>query len=158
MEQLIRQTDKSSTVWSAGSAPFRAVSKTDAWSLTVAVQCRIEDLESDYFALLDTGAEWSVIGEDVLTLIKDRLDSPIRSLKMSTRFGMIFGELHRVNITLLTAPGQGADLTVESTAFVSEEWEGPTVLGYRGFLERIRFAFDPGVVPGEQIFYFGPAE
>lgn len=35
------------------------------------------------------------------------------------------------------------------------EWSGPIVLGYRGFLERIRFALDPGVVPGEQMFYFG---
>ncbi len=33
--------------------------------------------------------------------------------------------------------------------------EGPIVLGYNGFLERIRFAFDPGIFPGEQIFYFG---
>jgi hypothetical protein len=45
-----------------------------------------------------------------------------------------------------------------SSVFVAKEWEGPIVLGYRGFLERIRFALDPGVVPGEQMFYFGLAE
>ncbi|HHC24032.1 MAG TPA: hypothetical protein ENK58_01260 [Desulfobacterales bacterium] len=70
----------------------------------------------------------------------------------------MFGELHRVGITLLTDPGQGDELTVESTTFVSEEWDGPVVLGYRGFLERIRFALDSGVTPGNQIFYFGLAE
>ncbi|RLC10701.1 MAG: hypothetical protein DRI57_20015 [Deltaproteobacteria bacterium] len=70
----------------------------------------------------------------------------------------MFGELHRVSITLLADPGQGDELTIESTTFVSEEWEGPVVLGYRGFLERMRFALDPGIIPGEQIFYFGLAE
>jgi hypothetical protein len=115
-------------------------------------------LELDYFALLDTGAEWSVIGEDVLPLIEDQLGPPIRSLYMSTRLGRIFGELHRVNITLLTDPNQGDELTVESTTFVSEEWEGPVILGYRGFMERIRFALDPGVILGDQTFYFGLAE
>jgi hypothetical protein len=49
----------------------------------------------------------------------------------------------------------GYDLTVESSVFFSKEWEGPIIPGYRGFLERIRFALDPGVVPGEQVFYFG---
>ncbi|MDM8550012.1 hypothetical protein QUF72_08050 [Desulfobacterales bacterium HSG2] len=77
---------------------------------------------------------------------------------MSTRLGTIFGELHRVSITLLTDPGQGDELTVESTTFVSEEWEGPVLLGYRGFLERMRFTLDLGVTPGDRIFYFGLAE
>jgi len=49
-------------------------------------------------------------------------------------------------------------ITVESSVFVSKELEGPIILGYRGFLERIRFALDPGAVPGEQVFYFGLVE
>ncbi len=158
MRQLFKQTGEGNTAWNTGSAAFRAMFKMDFWPLTVAVRCRIERLESDYLALLDTGAGWSVIGEEVLPLIEDQLGPPIRSLTMSTRLGRIFGELHRVSITLLTDPGQGVELTVESTSFISEEWEGPTVLGYRGFLERIRFALDPGVIPGEQIFYFGLAD
>ena len=159
MGQLFKETDKDKNVqWSTGSAAFQALCKIASWPITVAVRCRIENLESGDSALLDTGAEWSVIGGEMESVIKDQLGQPIRSLTMSTRFGTIFGELHRVNITLLADPGQGDDLTIESTAFVSEEWEGPTVLGYRGFLERIRFALDPGVIPGEQIFYFGLAE
>ncbi len=158
MEQLFKHTDEDNTVWSTGSAEFRAMVKIDSWPVTVAVQCRIEHLELDYFALLDTGAEWSVIGGDVLSLIEEQLGPPIRSLSISTRLGTIFGELHRVSITLLTDPNQGDELTLESTTFVSEEWDGPVVLGYRGFLERIRFALDSGVTPGNQIFYFGLAE
>jgi hypothetical protein len=48
--------------------------------------------------------------------------------------------------------------TSQVSVFVSKEWEGPIIPGYRGFLERIRFALDPGVVPGEQVFYFGLVE
>ncbi|NIM13411.1 MAG: hypothetical protein GTO45_14950 [Candidatus Aminicenantes bacterium] len=68
------------------------------------------------------------------------------------------GSLHRINISLLADQKSGYDLTVESSVFISEEWDGPIVLGYRGFLERIRFALDPGVISGEQMFYFGLAE
>ncbi|MCP4104714.1 MAG: hypothetical protein GY749_04125 [Desulfobacteraceae bacterium] len=63
------------------------------------------------------------------------------------------GALHRMNISLPAYSGD--DLTVESTVFISEEWEGPIVLGFKGFLERIRFALDPGIAAGEQFFYFG---
>ncbi|MDM8541408.1 hypothetical protein QUF90_09990 [Desulfococcaceae bacterium HSG9] len=114
-------------------------------------------MESE-IALLDTGAEWSVIGGETAILLEEQLGSPIESSRMSTRLGLIDGFLHHVNITLLAGQNSGDNLTVESTVFVSEEWEGPLVLGYRGFLEKIRFALDPGVVPGEQIFYFGLAE
>jgi len=34
-------------------------------------------------------------------------------------------------------------------------WPGPTVLGYRGLLERVRFALDPGT-GGPPMFFFGP--
>ncbi len=158
MGQLFKKTDKDKSVWSTGSAVFEAICEIDSWSVTVAVKCRIEPLEFSCPALLDTGAEWSVIGGNMAALLENRLGPPIRSLTMSTRLGTIFGELHRVGITLLTDPGQGDELTVESTTFVSEEWDGPVVLGYRGFLERIRFALDSGVTPGNQIFYFGLAE
>ncbi|UCH98605.1 MAG: hypothetical protein JSV88_05275 [Candidatus Aminicenantes bacterium] len=77
---------------------------------------------------------------------------------MSTRLGRISGSLYRINITLIAEKNRDYDLTVESSVFVSKEWEGPIVLGYRGFLEKIRFALDPGVVPGEQMFYFGLPE
>ncbi len=157
MDQLFRHTEKDKRAWNTGSASFHISYKIESWPVTVAVRCRIESLGSD-IALLDTGAEWSVIGGDTAILLDDRLGQPIASSRISSRLGLIEGFLHHVNITLLAEKNSGDDLTIESTAFVSEEWEGPTVLGYRGFLERIRFALDPGVIPGEQIFYFGLAE
>jgi hypothetical protein len=47
---------------------------------------------------------------------------------------------------------------MESTVFVSEDWPGPIVLGFRGFLEKLRIALDPGVRHSEQLFYFGLCE
>ncbi len=157
MEQLFKRTERNKRAWSTGSAFFWISHKIGIWPATVAVRCQTERLESE-IALLDTGAEWSVIGGETAILLEKQLGSPIESTRMSTRLGLIDGFLHHVNITLLAGENSGDNLTVESTVFVSEEWEGPLVLGYRGFLEKIRFALDPGVVPGEQIFYFGSAE
>ncbi|MDM8548930.1 hypothetical protein QUF72_02585 [Desulfobacterales bacterium HSG2] len=60
MNQLIRQAEREKKVWNTGSAPFRISHEIDSWRATVAVRCQIEHLESG-LALLDTGAEWSVI-------------------------------------------------------------------------------------------------
>jgi len=120
----------------------------------VAVECRIGNLEQTYLALLDTGAEWSVIGGDTMQLPEEEFLTQGQPFPMSTRLGKIDGSLYRIPICL-AEHGRGKDLTVDSTVFVSDEWKRPVVLGYRGFLERIRFAFDPGVQPGEQMFYFG---
>lgn len=133
-------------------------SKVGQWRLPIAVKCRVGNLEETELALLDTGAEWSVIEGETAKILEDELDLSTESFNMSTRLGRISGSLYRINITLIAEENRDYDLIVESSVFVSKEWEGPIVLGYRGFLERVRFALDPGVVPGEQKFYFGLAE
>jgi hypothetical protein len=158
MEQLLKQTNEHNILWSSGCSLYFVSSKVGQWRLPIAVKCRVGNLEETDLALLDTGAEWSVIGGETAKILEDELASPTESFTMSTRIGRIFGSLYRTNISLLAEENRGYDLTVESSVFVSKEWEGPIVLGYRGFLERIRFALDPGVVPGEQMFYFGLAE
>jgi hypothetical protein len=45
---------------------------------------------------------------------------------------------------------------IEATWFISPDWPGPLVLGWKGCLERLRFALDP--TPEEEWFYFGPIE
>jgi len=159
MKRLLKQTEEGEFPWSSGHSCFLICHEIGSWRVSVAVKCLIGSLRESDYALLDTGAEWSVIGGDTALKIEDELSAPIGSSSISTRFGTIDGSLHHVNITLMAVgENSGENLTVESTVFVSEEWEGPIVLGYRGFLERIRFALDPGVIPGEQIFYFGLAE
>lgn len=156
MSQLFRHSDARYEQWSSGYASFFVGRQNGPWRLPLAVRCRIGTL--DILALLDTGAEWSVIGGETAQIIDDELGAPTGSISMSTRVGKIAGTLRRSDITLPAEKGYGDDLTIESTVFVSEEWDGPMVLGFRGFLERIRFAVDPGAFPDEQLFYFGMAE
>ena len=145
-------------LWSSGCSSFFVSYKVGHWRLPIAVKCRIGNLEETDLALVDTGAEWSVIGGETANILEDELELPTESFSMSTRLGRISGSLYRINIRLLAKKNLGHDLIVDSSVFVSKEWEGPIVLGYRGFLERIRFALDPGVVLGEQMFYFGLPE
>jgi hypothetical protein len=69
---------------------------------------------------------------------------------LSTRIGIVRGQLHRLDLVL--APDVGEGLAVAATVFASADWSGPSILGYQGFLERIRFAVDPGL----RWFHFGP--
>ncbi len=43
-------------------ASFFMGQKTGLWRLPLSVRCRIGNLDLNHLALLDTGAEWSVIG------------------------------------------------------------------------------------------------
>ena len=158
MGQLLKQRNGGHIVWSSGCASFFMSYQIDFWNLPAAVKCRVGSLEATDLALLDTGAEWSVIGGEVAEILEDELGFSTESFSISTRLGKISGSLYRIPISLLAEQNSGDDLTVESSVFVSDEWNGPIILGYRGFLERIRFALDPGVVPDEQTFYFGIAE
>lgn len=72
---------------------------------------------------------------------------------MSTRLGRIEGRLHRLSVTLVADDGR--DLQVAATVLIAPEWLGPPVLGYRGLLERVRIALDPGVADDDQWLYFG---
>lgn len=113
------------------------------------------NLEATDIALCDTGAEWSVVGGDTAGLLEEYFGPPIRSVSMHTRFGTFPGELRKLDIHLLADPDMGADVRVESTVLVIKAWPGPTVLGFHGFLEKLRFALDPGVAPDREIVYFG---
>ena len=75
------------------------------------------------------------------------------SIRISSRLGLLDGTLHRTDIHLVCDRGQG--LTVDGTVLVVPDWPGPPVLGYRGLLEHMRFALDPGGAPNEPWFYFG---
>lgn len=46
---------------------------------------------------------------------------------------------------------EGDELELEATWFISEDWPGPLVIGWKGCLERFRLALDPG----KDAIYFG---
>jgi hypothetical protein len=53
--------------------------------------------------------------------------------------------------TLLTFDAsEGRPLTIQATCFVSADWPGPMVIGWKGCLERIHFGFDTTL----ELFYF----
>lgn len=49
------------------------------------------------------------------------------------------------------------DAVGPGSVLIAPGWTGPVVLGYRGFLERLRFALDPGSQPEDAWFFFGSA-
>ena len=121
----------------------------------MAARCRLGSLPSDEIALLDTGATWSVIDDELSALLDADLGKPIETISLSIRFGVLKGTLSRLTITLLTEPDWGTDLIVDATVAVIPDWPGPIVLGYQGFFERLRFALDPGDTSGRELILFG---
>lgn len=140
--------------WAIGAAVYDIDKEiAPGQSLVVGVRCRFGDLEAEDLALLDTGGQWSVIGGELGEILEADLGDAERPLTMSTRYGSLNGTLHRIVIHLTA--DRGDCVSVEASVVVIPDWPGPPVLGYRGFLERLRFALDPGCWDGNQWFYFG---
>lgn len=122
--------------------------KGDNHSLLVAVPFQTGGGET-ILALFDTGSEWCVLAWPLAERCGCTGDPGILPTRLHTRFGLITGWLERMTIRFPAQDGEAID--VDATWFVSPEWPGPTVLGWRGCLERFRFTFEPV----EQWFYFG---
>jgi hypothetical protein len=141
--------------WSSSCARYRVALDHEGSLFTVAVRCIIADLLFETQALLDTGAAWSVIGGDLADMLKPQLDEPGQTMILSTRLGRFRGAIHELDIVLPAEHGD--NLTVTGSVIVAPGWTGPVMLGYRGFLERIRFALDPGAGPDDAWFFFASA-
>jgi len=133
------------SAWAAYLADYRA----GPHRLVVAVECRLGTLS--VFALLDTAAEWCVLPPEMATALGFDLEPDPAFPPYSTRYGLLFGRQERIPVTLL--PEEGEPLEIDATWFISPDWPGPIVLGWKGCLERLRFALDP--TPGVERFYFG---
>jgi hypothetical protein len=118
--------------------------------LLVSVHCRIHPLEVPLLALLDTAAPWCVLRADLAEALGyDAAPDPDLP-RLSTRFGLLPGRLERLPVVFVAEEGE--DVEVEATWFISSDWPGPVVIGWKGCLERLRLALDPS----EEAFYFGP--
>jgi hypothetical protein len=100
-------------------------------------------------AVVDTAAPWCIFGPDVGQYLKRAFWPVEGQVSLSTRIGLLRGDLYRVPLTLLA--DEGENLEVEATVFLSPDWRGPNFIGYEGLLQRIRFAVDPET----NLFYFG---
>lgn len=133
----------------SGKVGYASDHEAFPFRLLVAVPCFVDSMGERVHALVDTASEWCVLPR----LVADQLDlDPFASgetTSLSTRFGTLHGQLQRVLVTFDAAEGE--PLTIDATCFVSAEWPGPMVIGWRGCLERMRFGFDTT----EEAFYFG---
>jgi hypothetical protein len=140
--------------WCIGVARFDVNINRNGGRLIVAARCRLGTLETE--ALLDTGAEWSLFGGELAEALEREADDEGRDIVMHTRRGRVDARMYRLDIALIADDGE--DLRISASVLLAPSWDGPPVLGYRGFLERIRFGIDPGHGnAGEQWFFFGSA-
>jgi hypothetical protein len=141
------------TNWSTGSAKYYADYEYGPANLLVAIQFSIGRGLPSVHGLLDTASTWIVLSKDFLVSLDIEIDEdPSLKEKMLTRFGTITGYLNRIPIIIIAEEQDGSSLEVEATCFISEEWNGrPPVIGWRGCLERMKFAIDPS----QDRFYFG---
>lgn len=131
-----------------GKARYVPDHPAGAHRLFVAVACLVEDLPSPIFALLDTASEWCVLPASVSTDLGLDLEPDEHSIPLHTRFGEVRGRLERVRMRLIA--DEGDPIEIQATCFISQEWPGPMVIGWKGCLERIRF----GLAPDEEALYF----
>lgn len=121
----------------------------DGHLMFVAVTCRIGDLPDRLDAMLDTANQWCVLTPKVANELGLLPPSEPGGTVLSTRYGLLRGELIRISVEFPAA--EGVFLQIEATWFVSPDWPGPLVIGWKGCLERFRFALGPG----DESFYFG---
>jgi hypothetical protein len=112
------------------------------------VPCYVGELMDSTLALLDTGSQWCVLSSQIAVVLEyDSGDE--EGVGLHTRLGTLSGYLERIPVRFHADEGQAIE--VQATWFISPDWPGPTVIGWKGCLERLRFALDPE----ESAFYFG---
>lgn len=154
MNGLLHAPDGS--LWATGGASLRTDFELGSHRAPVAVSCRLGGVAPDHYALLDTGATWTIVPSDLLEAVQAPIEPTGNEITIGSRFGRHRGPVVRMDLTLLAEPGWGVDLEIPGArALVIDDWPGPVVVGFHGALELIRFAMDPGVRPGEGALYFG---
>jgi hypothetical protein len=125
----------------------------------IMIPVRFGDYPNIIFAVMDTGAPWCILAPNLASRARiDYYSEEVIDYVLVIRGSTMRGLVHtNVPIHIDALKGQG--VTVPSTVFIPElapgqVWDLPNFLGLSGFLERIRFAVDPG----NNLFYFGALE
>jgi hypothetical protein len=140
--------------WCTDWAGYRVGVRAPGHPLVVGARCRLAGTALTTEALVDTGAEWSVVGGEMVKLVEPQASRMGQTIHYSTRLGVLQGDFYRMGVELVADHGQ--NLHVDATVLLMPEWRGPAVvLGYRGLLERVRFALEPGVRDDDQWWCFG---
>jgi hypothetical protein len=142
--------------WSTGGAHAYIMHDCGPYKLIIGAHCEFVAIQTQQIALLDTAAELSVAGVEVYQSFADEqasLGLPVGTKTIHTRLGNFEGHLYRVQVQL--SADWGEPLTIDGTFLFCEDWQGPTVLGFYGFLERIRLAIDPDYEKIGGIYFAG---
>jgi hypothetical protein len=135
--------------WSNGAAEYFPDHPSGHDTLLVAMRCRFGEGGEEQLALLDTASKWSFCRKEVADALGVNESDGLENIQMSTRLGLIDGFLAKVGISLVSEFGE--DLILEPTFFISPEWNGPNVLGWKTCIESIRLAIDPS----RNMLFFG---
>lgn len=138
------------TDFSSGRAKFRDSPSSPTRSARVYVKVALEGMAEPFLALLDTGAEYSVVDREIAEEV-GLSDVDGEPITLSHRYGRTAGKLVRTNLRMVA--DEGDTLLVDATVFVPEDvWPtGRNFIGYTGFLERVRLGLDPQ----QNEIYFG---
>jgi hypothetical protein len=158
MAYLYEKENHQWVTWNGGSNVFYPFHEDAPGEIfIIGIECTFPLLKKTAIeiALLDTGAQYSVVGRNRYAALSQILPPTGEMVKMSTRRGLIKGTLERLEISLVADLGES--LNLETVFFLSEEWTGPTVLGF-STLSQMRMALDPfypnpAAEPGR--FFFG---
>jgi hypothetical protein len=129
--------------FSSGRAAFLdSLPATEHRSARIYVRVAVPGMEEAFLALLDTGAEWSVLDREIAEQV-GLADAEGDTITLRHKDGVTPGKLVRTTITMIADEGLGLD--VEATVFVPHgAWpSGRNFIGYSGFLEKIRLGLDP---------------
>lgn len=146
--QLFLEDKTRFSPWSTGGAKYLPDYPIDS-KLFIAIRLRFGDQKDEQIALLDTAAQWPICKKEIADVLGLKGINSLGLSTLSTRFGDITGYLDRCKVTLVSEFGNEID--VDATLFISEDWPGPNVIGWKGCLERIRFAIDPSI----NIIFYG---
>ncbi|MBN2366249.1 MAG: hypothetical protein JXL67_08770 [Calditrichaeota bacterium] len=136
--------------WNTGSCQFYSDYPYGSFNLLVAIQFSLGKSFPKVPGLLDTASRWVVFSREFLESMGiPFIEQNSTVEKMHTRFGLIEGFIDRLSLEIVA--DKGNSISIDSTCFISQDWPGPPVIGWKGCLERIRFALDPSV----DRFYFG---
>ncbi len=111
-------------------------------SARVYVRVAVSGMDEPFLALLDTGAEWSVLAREIAEEI-GLLDADGHVITLRHKDGSTPGKLVRTTVTMLA--DEGTALDVDATVFIPDgEWPGSrNFIGYSGLLEKVRLGLDP---------------
>jgi hypothetical protein len=109
--------------------------------LLVAIPAAIGNTSEDAALLFDPASDCCIINAANAMEAGWRGGPGLGTQWLSSRLGTFEGTIDRLELTFRGFNGES--LMIDGTWLIIEDWPGPTVLGWKGCLERMRFAVDP---------------